>query len=130
MALLDTLRAGVETLNKITRTGKLQTAVSYQRVTARDAYGAASAFSSPVPLKAIIDFTGRPVRNKEGITVMATATLTFLSVSEVAAATNNAGVDEDDQFTLANGRVSKVVSIGGFMDSITYGPIPLTVYLG
>jgi len=130
MALLDTLRAGVKTINKITRAGKLQAPVTYTRVTARDEYGAPSAFSSPVTLLAIVDFTNRPVRNKEGVTVMSSATLTMLDVDEVKAATNNAGVDEDDEFVLANGGKSKVVSIGGFMDSVTYGPIPLTVYLG
>ena len=130
MALLDVLRGGVKTIHKITKAGKLQAPVSYVRVTARDEYGAPSSFSGAVSLTAIVDFANHLVRNKEGVEVMARATLTFLSVDDIVAATGGAGVDEDDQFTLADGSKGKVVGIGGFMDSVTYGPIPLTVHLG
>jgi hypothetical protein len=128
MSHLDTLRAGVRMLNKETRS--LQTAVSYVRVTARDEYGAPSTYAAPTTLHAVVDFVNVPVRSQGGITVMARATLTMLDVDEVVAATSGGGVDTDDEFTLPDGSTGKVLNIGGFMDPGTYGPIPLTVYLG
>lgn len=115
-------------LNSETRS--LQTAVSYVRVTARDEYGAPTTYAAATSLHAVVDFVNAPVRNREGVTVMARATLTMLDVDEVVAATNNEGVDTDDEFTLPDGSTGKVLSIGGFMDPGTFGPIPLTVYLG
>jgi len=128
MSLLDTLRAGIKTADKVTK--PLQSDVVYVRVTARDAYGAPSAYADPVTLKAIVDFRAVPVRNKEGITVYSSATLTFLSVADIEEATSGTGVDTDDLFTLADSTTGKVLSIGGFMDAVTTKPIPLTVMIG
>lgn len=128
MSLLDTLRAGVRTIDKATKA--LQVDVTYTRVTARDEYGEPSAYSAPTTLKAVVDFVNIPVRNKEGITVYTRATLTLLDVDAIAAATSGEGVDTDDLFTLADGSVGKVLSIGGFMDAVNFGPIPTTVMLG
>jgi len=128
MSLLDVIRSGVKTIDKVIK--PLQTSVTYVRVTARDSYGAPTTFSSPTTLKAIVDFTNAPTRNKEGITVTARATLTMLDVAEIVAKTGGQGVDTDDEFTLADGSVAKVLSIGGFMDAGTYKPIPTTVMLG
>lgn len=128
MSLLDVVRSAVRVADKVTK--PLQADVTYVRVTARDAYGAPSSFSSPTTLKAIVDFANVPTRNKEGVTVTARATLTMLDVAEIVAKTGGHGVDTDDEFTLADGSVGKVLNIGGFMDAGTYGPIPTTVYLG
>jgi hypothetical protein len=128
MGLLDTLRSGIKTADKILK--PLQSTVSYQRVTARDAYGAPSTFASAVSLKAIVDFRAVPVRDKEGTVVYSSAVLTFLDPAAVVSVTNGDGVDTDDIFVLADGTTGKVLSIGGFMDPGTTKPIPLTVMLG
>lgn len=128
MSLLDVLRSGIKIADKITK--PLQATVSYQRVTARDAYGEPSVYGSVVPLKAIVDFKAVPVRTKEGITAYTSAVVTLLDVDAIVSATNGAGVDVDDLFTLADGTTGKVLSIGGFMDAGTTKPIPTTVMLG
>jgi len=128
MSLLDTLRKGVLTIDKATKS--LQTSVSYVKNSAHDEYGAPATVAAATTLKAIVDYRHVPVRSKEGITVMASATLTLLNVQEVYDATGGLGVDTDDEFTLPDGSKSKVISVGGFMDAGTYGPIPLTIYLG
>ena len=132
MALIDVLRSGVKTADKVTKS--FQSNVSYQRVTARDAYGEPSAYSSAVTVKAVVDFRSVPVRDKQGITVYASATITILDAAEVSRITSGQGVDTDDVFILADGTKSKVLSIGGFLDpSSTVGkskPIPTTVMIG
>lgn len=128
MSLLDGLRTGIKIADAVLK--PLEADVTYQRVTARDGYGEPSAFATAVILKAIVDFKSVPVRNKEGITVYSSATLTFLDLAAIEAATSGAGMDVDDLFTLAGGHKGKVLSLGGFMDAGTTRPLPTTVMLG
>lgn len=128
MGLLDVLRAGIKTADKITK--PLQANVSYVRVTARDAYGAPSAYATAVTLKAIVDQKQRPVRTRSGIETVSSATLTFLDVAVIARVTNSQGIDSDDQFTLPDGTTSKVLALGGFVDAGTAQPVATEVMLG
>lgn len=128
MSLLDSLRSGIKTADKITK--PLQPTVSYVRVTARDAYGAPSTFASAVGLRGIVEFKAVPVRTKEGVTTMTWAVIDLLDIAAIVAATGGEGVSSDDQFTLSDGRTGKVLNIGGFVDAGTTHPIATTVMLG
>lgn len=128
MSLLDVLRTGVKIADQVTKS--VQATVSYQRVTARDAYGAPSVFAAPVQLRAVVDFKAAPVRTREGITTVSRATIDLLDVVAVAAATNGEGIDEDDVFILPDGSGGKILDVGGFVDAGTTNPIATTVMLG
>lgn len=104
--------------------------MTYQQVNERDAYGAPSSYGSAVALTAIVDFRSVPVRDKNGVTVYSSATLTFLDLAAIEAATGGTGMDYDDLFVLADGTTGKVLSLGGFMDAGTTRPLPTTVMIG
>jgi len=128
MGLLDVLRSGIKTADKILK--PLESTVSYQRVMTRDEYGAPATYASPVFIPAIVDFKSVPVRNKEGITIYSSATLTFLDLATIEEVTSNAGFYADDEFILPDGTTGKVLSLGGFMDAGTTRPLPTTVMIG
>ena len=127
MALIDVFRNAVKIADKVTKS--VQSTVTVTRVTARDGEGNITA-SSRATLVAVVDMRNASVRNREGIVVVARATLDFLDVAAILAATGGRGFDYDDEFVLQDGSTGPVVSLGGFMDAGTGKPLATTIYLG
>jgi hypothetical protein len=126
-SLLDALRSGIKTADKITK--PLQATVLYRRAVSIDGEGTIT-YASSVPLRAIVDFTSKQVRTREGTLTVTRATIELLDAAAVALATNNEGIGNDDQFTLPDGDTGPILDIGGFVDAGTAKPIPTRVMLG
>lgn len=127
MALIDVIRLGVKIADSVTKS--VHSSVTFTRVTARDSYGAPTA-TSTTTLRAVVEVKNAPVRTREGITVVARATLDFLDVTAILSATGGAGFDYDDQFVLQDGSTGPILNLGGFMDPGNGKPVAMTVYLG
>jgi hypothetical protein len=126
MSLLDVLRSGVKTLDKITK--PLQAMVMYQRATTNTGYGIN--YLAAVPLKAIVDYKAVQVRTREGTLTVSRAIITLLDVAAVKTATAGLGIGNDDIFTLPDGDTGPILDIGGFVDAGDTSLIPTTVMLG
>lgn len=113
--------------DKITK--PLQSTVSYERYISSDGSGSQS-FASPVQLHAIVDWKQRQLRTADGSLTVSRASILLLSITEVFAATNGAGVGDDDRWTLADGTTGPVIDMGGFIDAGTSHPLATEVYLG
>lgn len=129
MSILSSLRFGVELANKITRKGKIQAEVMYERQMSVNEYGD-KVMAAAVPLHAIVDFTSKQVRTKDGTLTVTRATIDLLDIKEVAAATNGEGIDNNDKFTLPDGDTGPILDLSGFIDAGTTHPIATTVMLG
>lgn len=129
MSILDSLRFGVELANKITRKGKIQATVMYEREISADPYGT-KIYVAAMPLHAIVDFTAHQVRTREGTVTVTRATIDLLDIKEVVAATDGEGIGNDDRFTLPDGDTGPILDIRGFVDAGTTHPIATTVMLG
>lgn len=129
MSILDSLRSGVELANKITRKGKIQAEVMYQREITVDAYGT-KGYLAAVPLHAIVDFASKQVRTKDGTLSVTRATLDLLDIKEIVAATDGEGIGNDDKFILPDGDTGPILDLRGFIDAGTTHPIATTVMLG
>lgn len=127
MALIDVLRLGVRIANNVTKS--VHSRVTFTRVTARDGYGNITA-STTATLVAVVEVKNVPVKNREGVLVVARATLDFIDVAAISAATDGTGFDYDDEFVLQNGSTGPVLSLGGVTDPGTGIPLATTVYLG
>ena len=128
MSLLTALRKGVAVANKVTRKGKLQAVVGYQRMTGEDGYG--PTLAARVDLHAIVDFRTTQVRTKDGTLTATRAILTLLDINEVIAATGGEGIGNDDVFILPDGDTGPILDIGGFVDAGTGHPIATEVRMG
>lgn len=125
--LLDVLKAGVKVADSVTKT--LQATVGYERCTAVDKFGHRT-YAASVDLLAILDLRQRQVRSPEGVLVMARASVTFLDLAAVAAATAGGLMSERDRITLPDGSVAPVLTVGGFADAAGGPAIPVEVSLG
>jgi len=128
MALIDALRSGVATANKVTRNGRMQAVVMYQRKVSNGGYG--PAYAAAVPLHAIVDFKRAQVRTADGTLTATRSILTLLDVAEVSAATAGQGIGNDDIFTLPDGDTGPILDLGGFVDPGTGHPLATDVMLG
>ena len=128
MGLLNVLRSAIKTADGITK--DLQPIVTYKRAVDDGTGTGTFTYPSAVPLRAIVDFKAKPVTTREGVLTVTSATMDFLDLAEVAAATSGLGFGYDDRFILPNGKTGPVLSIAGFMDRETGGPLPTTVMIG
>lgn len=127
MSLLDTLRFGVALADQITK--PLQPTVMYERELGTNEYGDKT-YAGAVPLRALVDFTSKQVRTRDGILTVTRATIDLLDIVEVVAATNGDGIGNNDKFTLPDGDTGPILDISGFVDAGTTHPIATTVMLG
>lgn len=138
MSLLTIIRNGVATIDKVTKS--LQAPVVFQRCTGTDGVGNPT-FKSSVTLGAIVEQKMKVIKTMSGEEIMTTATVTFINIPALLAATpqisgpsgevvSHAGeVVTRDKITLPNGRTQPVVAIGGFIDAGLGAPVATEVYL-
>jgi len=122
--------------DKVTKSLKLQTSVTFKRYKSSTGSGAES-YGSAVSLSAVVEFKQRQVRSSTGELALSTATVTFLDVPALVAATpavtggGKAGwVFTKDYITLPNGSAPPILNVGGFVDGGSGQLIPAEVYLG
>ncbi len=125
MGLLETLRSGIKTADKVTK--GLQATVQYQKATMT---GQGPVHGPKQPLKAIVDYRSVQVRTMSGQLTVTRAVITLLDVEAVRLATNGEGIGNEDLFTLPDGDWGPILDISGFVDAGTGNPIPTTVMLG
>jgi hypothetical protein len=128
VSILNALRAGVKTANKVTRNGKMQAVVMYSRETGQDAYG--PTFAAAVPLHALVDFKAKQVRTASGELTATRAVLTLLDTAEIIAATGGNGIGNNDVFVLPDGDTGPTLDISGFVDAGTGHPVATEVMMG
>lgn len=128
MSLLDVVRSAVKIADQTTKS--LQATVMYERYTgSSDGYGT-PLYVTAVPLRAIVDFTSKQVRTRDGILTVTRATIDLLDVAAIVAATGGEGIGNDDRFTLPDGDTGPLLDIGGFIDAGTGNPVATTIMLG
>lgn len=127
MSLLDTIRQGVKIANSVTR--PLQPYVMYERSLGDNGFGTNS-YASPVQLHAIVDWKQKHLRTQGGELTVSRASVQFLDISEVVAATDGNGIDDDDKITLPDGTTGPIIDMAGFIDAGTGHPFATEVFLG
>jgi len=127
MSLLDVVRAAVDVANVVTK--PLQALVTFQRYTGEDAYGTRT-FSTAVQLRAIVDWKQKQVRQQSGILSVTRASVMFIDIDALSAATGGEGVDDNDLIVLPDGTTGPILDMSGFIDAGTGHPIATEVFLG
>jgi hypothetical protein len=127
MSLLDTIRGAVKIADNVTK--PLQATVSFKHWTGTDPFGVPT-YSTAVPLLAIVDWARKLVRTPSGDLSVTRATVTFLDVVKLAAATGVTGIQNEDSITLPDGDTGPILDISGFIDAGTTQPIATEVMLG
>lgn len=127
MSLLDVLRTGVAIANSVTK--PLQATVIFRRAGVRNAVGKIT-FDDPIPMKAIVDWKQKQLRTPEGVLSVSRASITFLDINEMVAATAGAGISDNDKITLPDGTTGPILDMAGFIDAGTGHPIATEVFLG
>lgn len=134
MSLIQALRAGVKTVNKITQDGGMQAVVQFRHFTYVDEYGnktyTPDASQPAAELKAIVDWKQRQVRTTTGVLSVSRASVTFLDVAALALATNNEGVADEDIIVLPDGTTGPILDMSGYIDPGTGQPLATEVFLG
>lgn len=127
MSLLDVLRSGVKIIDSVTK--PLQAEVTFERaVTDPSGYG--RKFDPPVTMRAIVDWRQKQVRTMAGVLSTSRASVMFLDVNEVAAATAGEGISDHDKITLPDGTTGPILDMSGFIDAGTKQPLATEVFLG
>lgn len=128
MGLLNILRSGIKTANKVTR--DLQCVVVYQKAVP-DGLGYGNfTYPTSANLHAIVDYTARQVRGRDGVLTISRATVDLLDIDEVRSATGGEGIRPDDRIILPNGDTGPIITTTGFLDRETETPVVTTVMLG
>jgi hypothetical protein len=127
VALLDILRTGVKIADAQTKS--VQCDVQLRRFTKGSGTGVKD-YGSPITLKAIVDWKQKQVRTMSGVLSISRATVLFLDITALRAATNGEGIDDDDEITLPDGTTGPILDMGGFVDAGTKIPLATTVFLG
>lgn len=132
MSLLTTLRSGVKIADKITK--PLQPTVSFRHYVGSDWQGA-KIYDPPIAspaaeLRAIVDWKQRQVRTLQGVLSVSRASIMFLDVAEIAAATGGDGIDDNDLIILPDGTTGPILDMSGFIDAGTGQPLATEVFIG
>ena len=127
MGLLDVIRSAVVVADGVTK--ELQPFVTLKRMTGHDAYGAVT-FGTSIQLQAIVDWKRAQVRTSTGELTVSRATVLFVNVAQLMAATNNEGIGDEDQIILPDGTTGPILDISGFVDAGTGKPFATEVLLG
>ena len=127
MSLLDVLRSGVAIANQVT--APLQATVSFQRFTGSDGEGTRT-YATAVDLLAICDWKQKHLRTATGELSVSRASVMFLDIVALVAATGGDGVDDNDIITLPDLTTGPILDLSGFIDAGTGHPIATEVWLG
>lgn len=127
MSLLDVLRTGVKLADTITK--DLQATVTFNRYLSSGVSGGKT-YGASVPMRAIVDWKQKQVRTPQGILSVSRASVTFLNIEEMVAATNGEGISDNDKITLPDGTTGPILDMAGFIDAGTGHPIATEVFLG
>lgn len=132
MSLLDILRSAVKIVDDVTQ--PIQAEVSFRHYTSSDSYGqkfyTPDVSLPPAILHAIVDWKQKQVRTLEGVLSVSRASVTFVDVAEVSAATNGEGIDDNDIIILPDGTTGPILDMAGFIDAGTGQPLATEVFLG
>lgn len=132
MSLLDVVRSAVAIVDGVT--APLQATVSFRHYVSSDAYG--TKLYTPdeslpaAQLKAIVDFKQKQLRTSEGILSVSRASVIFLDIAALLAATNNEGLDDHDIIVLPDGSTGDILDMGGFVDAVLGIPVATEAFLG
>ncbi len=124
-AILNALRTGVKVANRTVP----QPMVTFKRAIADSSYGGWS-YPTSVELPAVVDWKQKQVRTLEGVLSVSRASVLFLDVAKVAAATAGQGISDHDIIILPDGTTGPILDMAGFIDAGTEQPIATEVYLG
>lgn len=127
MSLLTILRTGVRIIDNVTK--DLQGDVIYERAII-DPSGYGRGFEAAVTMKAIVDWRQKQVRTLAGVLSTSRATVIFLDIDEMVAATAGEGISDHDKITLPDGTTGPILNMSGFIDAGTTHPIATEVFLG
>ena len=133
---MSILTNALRTADKITKSLKLQTTVTFYRYRAGDGYGSET-YGSAVSLSAVVEYKQRSIKTQSGEMAQSVATLTLLDLPALVAATpavtggGKAGwVFVKDQIVLPDSSKPPILNVGGFVDGGSGNLIPTEVYLG
>lgn len=127
MSLLDILRTGVEIANRVTKS--TQAEVMYEKEMGNDPFGT-KLYAVAVPLDAIVDWKQKQLRMQDGTLSVSRASVQFIDIAQLVAATNGEGIDDDDRITLPDGTTGPIIDMSGFIDAGTKLPLATEVFLG
>jgi len=128
MSLLNILRAGVKIADRVTK--PLQATVTFTHfANPPDLYGTEPTVTSTT-LRAIVDWKQRQLRTMQGELTVSRASVLFLDIAALVAATNGAGIDDHDVIVLPDGTTGPILDMSGFIDAGTGHPIATEVFLG
>jgi len=127
MSLLDVVRTGVAVADALTR--PLQATVSYEQYIGEDGYGTPT-YAAAVDLKAVVDWKQKQLRTQGGILSVSRASVMFIDIAALVAATGGDGVGDTDRLTLPDGTTGPIIDMSGFLDAGTGTPFATEVYLG
>ncbi len=134
--VLSLLTDVLNVADSVTASLKLQNTVTFERYLGSDEYGTVT-FGAPTILAAIVEYKQRSVKTSTGELTISPATVTFLNLAALLAATpavvNGGAAGEiftQDKITLPNGNSQPILNLGGFVDGGTGRLIPAEVYLG
>lgn len=132
MSLLDVLRSGVAIADTVTK--PLQATVQFRHFVGADAYGAKTyippASDPPAELVAIVDWKQKQLRTTSGVLSVCRASIMFLNIADLVAATGGDGVNDEDVIVLPDGTTGPILDMSGFIDAGTGHPIATEVFIG
>ena len=128
MSLLDTLRQAVKIAD--IQTKAIQATVTLQHVAGPPDEFGTQAYTDPTTLVAIVDWKQKQLRTVSGVLSVSRASVMFLDVAAVAAATNGEGIDDHDIIVLPDGSTGPILDMAGFIDAGTGQPLATEVFLG
>jgi len=127
MSLLDVVRAGVKIADSVTK--PLQATVNFQHFLSADGEGTRT-YGGVVSLRAVVDWKQKHLRTSTGELSVSRASVLFLDVAALAAATGGDGIDDNDIIVLPDGTTGPILDMGGFIDAGTGQPVATEVWLG
>jgi len=132
VSLLDVLRTGVAVADSVTK--PLQATVQFRHFVSADGEGARTyspAANLPaLSLAAVVDWKQKHLRTATGELSVSRASVLFLNVAALAAATSGQGIDDKDVIVLPDGTTGPILDMTGFIDAVTGHPIATEVFLG
>ena len=130
MSLVDVLRAGVATIDKVTGDGGIQLNITHEAWTGHDAHGAPT-YAAGVTISAIVERKSRLVRLTNGELVTAKAAINIpRAIVSNGATGRHEPIDVRDKITLPDGDSGPILDTQGLYDSATNAPMFHEIFLG
>jgi hypothetical protein len=81
-------------------------------------------------MRAIVDWKQKQLRLATGQLSVSRASVAFLDIAALVAATGGEGVDDNDLIVLPDGTTGPIIDMSGFIDAGTGHPVMTEVWLG